>query len=319
MHVKKAKYVALALAAAVECSSTTSTTESSTAQRKAGPEMTDKKLTAEEERVIVDKGTEAPFTGRFVDHKVDGTYSCKRCGAELFASTSKFDSGCGWPSFDQALPGAVREQVDADGRRTEIVCAACGGHLGHVFRGEKYTAENTRHCVNSLSLDFTTKPGGEARAIFAGGCFWGVEHLMAPLPGVTSVRSGYIGGDVDDPTYEQVCSGESGHAEAVEVVYDPALVGYEELARLFFEIHDPTQRDRQGPDEGHQYRSAVFYVDDEQRAVATRLIGILRDKGYNVATEVTPATTFWPAEAYHQDYYERKGTAPYCHARVERF
>jgi peptide methionine sulfoxide reductase msrA/msrB len=314
-----AKCVAVAAIAAAGCSSTPATSESSTAQRKASPEMTDKKLSAEEERVIVHKGTEAAFSGRFVGHKADGTYACKRCGAQLFSSSSKFDSGCGWPSFERALPGAVREQVDADGRRTEIVCAACGGHLGHVFRGEGLTAEDTRHCVNSVSLDFTAKAVGEARAIFAGGCFWGVEHLLSPLPGVAAVRSGYIGGDIDNPTYEQVCSGRSGHAEAVEVVYDPSVVTYEELARLFFEIHDPTQRDRQGPDQGHQYRSAVFYLDDEQRAVADKLIGILRGKGYDVATEVVPATKFWPADDYHQDYYQRKGTAPYCHARVERF
>ncbi len=310
---------AVLVAVATGCSSSPGASESSIAQTKASSEMTDNQLTAEEERVIVHKGTEAPFSGRFVGHKADGTYACKRCGASLFASTSKFDSGCGWPSFDQALPGAVREQVDADGQRTEIVCAACGGHLGHLFRGESFTTKNTRHCVNSVALEFTATAVGEARAIFAGGCFWGVEHLMAPLPGVASVRSGYIGGDVDNPSYEQVCSGSSGHAEAVEVVYDPSVITYEELARLFFEIHDPTQRDRQGPDQGHQYRSAVFYIGDAQRAVADELIGILRAKGYDVATEVVPATRFWPAADYHQDYYERKGTTPYCHARVERF
>ena len=227
-----------------------------------------RELSPEETRVIVHKGTERPFTGRYAEHKADGTYECRRCGAALFESEDKFDSGCGWPSFDEALPGAVREVPDADGVRTEIVCASCGGHLGHVFRGEGMTERNTRHCVNSISIDFEAAPEETAEAFFAGGCFWGVEHLLAQQPGVLSVESGYMGGHVDKPSYEQVCSGDSGHAEAVRVAYDPDKVAYRTLAKLFFEIHDPTQVDRQGPDRGPQYRSAVFYADPDQRRAA---------------------------------------------------
>lgn len=156
-------------------------------------------------------------------------------------------------------------------------------------------------------------------AIFAGGCFWGVEHLMQQQEGVVSVESGYIGGTTINPTYEQVKAHITGHAEAVRVLYYPELVSYETLAKLFFEIHDPTQPDGQGPDIGDQYRSEIFFSSPQQYEVAQNLIAQLRERGYEVATKLTPASTFYPAEGYHQDYYERKGTEPYCHARVRRF
>lgn len=273
-------------------------------------------LTSEEEAVIVHEGTERPFSGIYNDHHEEGIYACKRCNAPLFRSESKFNSGTGWPSFDDAIPGALKEV--ADGGRTEIECANCGGHIGHVFRGEGMTTKSTRHCTNSLSLNFVAQ-ANEKRAIFAGGCFWGVEHYLEQEPGVLSATSGYIGGQTERPSYQDVCYENTGHAEAVEVVYDASKVSYETLARLFFEIHDPTQVDRQGPDIGDQYRSAVFYADEEQRAIAEKLIGLLKAKGLNVATEVVPAGTFWPAEAYHQNYYQGNGKQPYCHKRTQRF
>lgn len=279
-----------------------------------------KELTPEERRVIVEKGTEAPFTGKYYRHSEPGIYRCRQCGADLYRSDDKFDAGCGWPSFDDEIPGAVKRSTDADGRRTEITCARCGGHLGHVFAGEGFTPKNLRHCVNSLSLTFEPAEKELSQtAIFAGGCFWGVEHLLAKVPGVLDVESGYTGGATPNPTYEEVCSHRTGHAEAVRVTFDPAKVSYERLARLFFEIHDPTQTDGQGPDRGDQYRSEIFYTTPAQRQIAEKLIAELLAKGYDVVTKVTPATAFWPAETYHQDYYERKGTQPYCHRYTKRF
>lgn len=275
-------------------------------------------LTAEEERVILHKGTERPFSGKYTNHREHGYYTCKRCNTALYRSTDKFDTGCGWPSFDDEISGAVKREGDKDGIRTEIMCNHCGGHLGHVFLGEGLTGKDTRHCVNSISLEFVPIEKTR-RALFASGCFWGTEYHMQKAVGVLSTTVGYTGGNKEKPTYREVCSGTTGHAEAVEVIYNPALTNYEELAKLFFETHDPTQVNGQGPDIGLQYRSEIFYLDNEQKEIALALIEELKGKGYKVATGVTAAGKFWPAEAYHQDYYlEKKGT-PYCHIYKKRF
>lgn len=284
--------------------------------------MTCRILTPEERRVIIEKGTEMPFTGKFYLNKEAGTYLCRQCDAPLFNSTDKFESGTGWPSFDDAVPGAVKQIPDADGRRTEIVCAKCGGHLGHLFFNEGFTGKNARYCVNSVSLTFdpADRPAvSTQKAIFAGGCFWGVEYHLKKVRGVLSTKVGYTGGTTENPSYKQVCTGRTGHAEAIEVEFDPSLVTYEELAKLFFEIHDPTQSNRQGPDIGNQYRSALFYQDEEQKKIAEELVERLRSKGFRVVTEIRKAGTFWPAEEYHQDYYEKTGHHPYCHVYQKRF
>jgi peptide methionine sulfoxide reductase msrA/msrB len=288
--------------------------------------MSYKKLTAEEEYVILHKGTERPFSGEYNELFESGVYVCRQCGAPLYRSEHKFPSHCGWPSFDDQIEGAIRRQPDADGQRTEITCANCGGHLGHLFEGEGLTPRNVRHCVNSLSMQFISAQEWAQRqgrslkkAYFAGGCFWGVEHLLQQQPGVVAVVSGYMGGQLENPSYEQVCSQRSGHLETVEVLYDPARVSFEALAKLFFEIHDPTQADGQGPDIGPQYRSAIFVQDEEERAISERLIAALRKRGYDVVTRVLPLAPFWRAEAYHQDYYARTGKTPYCHRYQKRF
>jgi len=279
------------------------------------------KLTPEEEAIIVNKGTETPFSGRYYKHSEKGVYTCKRCNAKLFTSEDKFDSSCGWPSFDDAVSGAVKFQRDKDGVRTEIICNNCGGHLGHIFTGEELTAKNSRYCVNSLSLNFT--PAGKTQknqnAYFAGGCFWGVEYFFQNTKGVKSTRVGYMGGHKPSPTYKEVCSGSTGHAETLEVVYDPSVTSFEESAKLFFETHDPTQLDRQGPDVGRQYRSAIFYTDEQQKETAEKLIDILKEKGYNVVTEVVKAGKFWEAEEYHQLYYNKNNGKPYCHIYKKLF
>ncbi len=283
-----------------------------------------KKLTPEEERVIVHKGSEGPFSGAYYNFWGKGTYVCKRCGAALYRSQDKFDAGCGWPSFDDEIPGAVKRQLDADGQRLEIICANCGAHLGHVFLGEGFTPKETRHCVNSISIELVPAAVQEnskknERAIFASGCFWGTQYYFQKAKGVIATTVGYTGGHTAHPAYQQVGSGTTGHAEAVEVLFDPAQTSYEALAKLFFETHDFTQVNRQGPDIGEQYRSEIFYLNDAQKQTAEKLIAILKQKGFQVATRVTPASAFWKAEAYHQKYYEKSGGSPYCHIYTKRF
>jgi peptide methionine sulfoxide reductase msrA/msrB len=279
-------------------------------------------LTKSESYVIKNKGTESPFVGKFTNYSEKGTYVCKQCGTALYHSSDKFESECGWPSFDDEIKGAVLRYPDADGMRTEIVCANCGAHLGHVFTGEHLTSKDVRHCVNSISLDFVPAQlvaGRYGTAIFAGGCFWGVEYFLQKAPGVISVTSGYTGGNVKNPTYGEVCTGNTGHAEAVKIVYDPQKTSYDKLLKLFLEIHDPTQIGRQGPDIGAQYRSEIFYLNDEQQKTAEKDLNILKDKGLKIATAITKASEFYPAETYHQDYYFNNGKVPYCHAYTKRF
>jgi len=278
------------------------------------------KLTPEEENVIIHKGTERPYTGELLNNKKEGLYLCKRCDAELYRSSDKFDAHCGWPSFDDEIEGAVKRVADADGRRTEIICNNCGAHLGHVFLGEGLTSKQTRHCVNSISLKFLpARQEGMTKVYFASGCFWGTEYFFMKAPGVIQTSVGFMGGHVENPTYEQVCQKNTGHLETTEVVFDPAVTSYEEMVKLFFETHDFTQTNGQGPDIGPQYLSSVFYSSESEKEIAEKYINILTEKGYSVATMLKPASVFWKAENYHQQYYEYKGTKPYCHKYTKIF
>ena len=283
--------------------------------------MTDIKLndlTPEEERIIIHKGTEMAFSGKYDEFYEKGIYTCRQCNAPLYKSEDKFNSGCGWPSFDDEIEGAVKRTIDTDGRRTEITCVKCGAHLGHVFEDENLTDKNIRHCVNSTSMDFIPRDHIK-RAYFAGGCFWGVEYYMERIAGVIEVFSGYMGGHVDDPTYQDVTTGATGHYESVEITYDDRKADFEVLAKEFFEIHDPTQANGQGPDIGEQYKSVVFYSNDEEKVITEKLINILKSKGYEVATIIKQVAEFYNAEDYHQNYYEGKGSLPYCHGKQKRF
>lgn len=282
--------------------------------------MSFKKLTPKEEQVIIHKATEPPFSGKYFDNNLKGEYFCKRCSAKLFSTKDQFDSGCGWPSFDDESQNSVKQIPDADGRRTEILCANCDAHLGHIFKGEGFTTKDKRYCVNSISLDFLADKNDLLQsAYFAGGCFWGMEYFFKDQKGVKSVTCGYMGGKTEFPNYEQVCHENTGHVEVIQVIFDPEIIDYEKLCRLFFEIHDPTEIDRQGPDIGYQYRSMIFYVNEDQQKTALKLTKILKKKNYQITTEVTKAQKFWPAELYHQDYYGKNGKKPYCHIYHKKF
>lgn len=155
-------------------------------------------------------------------------------------------------------------------------------------------------------------------AYFAGGCFWGIEDVFQKTPGVIDAVSGYMGGSTKNPTYKQVCNGQTGHAETVHVYFDSMQVSYKDLVKLFFEIHDPTQYNRQGPDIGTQYRSIIFYINEVQKDIAEQIIKQLKQANLPIVTQLLPVSTFYPAEEYHQNFTEKTGRGG-CHLRVKRF
>lgn len=281
-----------------------------------------KGLSADQRRVLLAAGTEPPFCGGHLDNKKPGIYVSALGGLPLFRSSAKFESGTGWPSFFEPFdPQHIVERRDDSGgmERVEILDARSGGHLGHVFDdGPRPTGR--RYCLNSAALVFVpdgqplppdSRPANLKKAYFAGGCFWGVEDLMQRVPGVVEATSGYMGGRTQRPGYREVSSGETGHAESVEVVYDADKVTYRHLLEVLFARIDPTTLNRQGPDAGTQYRSAVFAVDAEQRQTAQTFLRELgrqpRFAGQRIVTTVEQAGPFWSAEAYHQNYHETHG------------
>lgn len=285
------------------------------------------KLSAEQYYILREKGTERPYTGALLMNKEKGVYKCAGCGNELFTDDMKFDSHCGWPSFDKEIAGGkIKQTTDRSHGmvRTEITCARCGGHLGHIF-DDGPTDTGMRYCVNSLSLTFepVEKPKGqdsEEVITLGGGCFWCIEAIFEELKGVKKVESGYSGGKTLNPTYKEVCSGNTGHAEVVQITFDPQLISLEELLEVFFALHDPTTLNRQGADVGTQYRSAIFYHNAGQKATAEKIIATLnKEKVFDkpIVTEVSAFEKFYIAEDYHQAYYELNKEQPYCRAVIK--
>ncbi|MBN1773330.1 MAG: bifunctional methionine sulfoxide reductase B/A protein [Deltaproteobacteria bacterium] len=334
---------ALLLAGACERPAATEngrTVAMTTADRPSSDELR-ARLTPEQYHVTQESGTEPPFRNAYWDHHEPGIYVDVVSGEPLFASTDKFDSGTGWPSFTRPLrEGAVVERVDENHgmRRVEVRSSGADSHLGHVFP-DGPGAGGRRYCINSAALRFVAaerlaaeglgefaplfggaasrkQAAGRETALLAGGCFWGVEQLLRELDGVLDTEVGYAGGTLDHARYTDVKTGRTGHAEAVRLEFDPARLSYADLLRYFFRLHDPTTRNRQGNDVGSQYRSAIFYFDDEQRATAERIKAEVDGSGRwpaPVVTEIVPAGPFWPAEEYHQDYLVRNPNGYTCH------
>jgi peptide methionine sulfoxide reductase msrA/msrB len=280
-------------------------------------------LTPEERRITLEAGTEPAFCGNLTNAETAGIYVSVVGGLPLFRSSGKFTSKSGWASFFEPFdPDHIVERIDSSHgmERIEIIDARSGAHLGHLFEdGPKPTGR--RYCVNSAALQFIpdgepipleSQPVKSETAYFAGGCFWGIEHKFSQITGVIDAASGYQGGHVDTPGYRQVCGGETGHAESVRILFDPARVSYNELLRLFFEMHDPTTEDRQGPDIGSQYRSAIFTTSGQQAEAANAYIAQLDSAGDlpdQIVTTIEAAPKFFEAEDYHQNYHAKHRTS----------
>jgi peptide methionine sulfoxide reductase msrA/msrB len=286
-------------------------------------------LTSEQFAVTRLKGTEQPFSGScpIPPKGQNGIYQCVGCKTDLFKYETKFESQTGWPSFWEPVSGLNMRLVPDNSlgmERIEVLCARCDAHLGHVFE-DGPGPSGKRYCINAVALRLSVqeKQAQIEKATFAAGCFWGVEAVFQELvgKGVISTMVGYTGGHFKNPTYKDVCSDKTGHAEAVEIIYDSGQISYEELLEGFFSIHDPTTPNKQGPDVGSQYRSAIFFHTSKQEKLAREFIEKLEKSKWfknKIVTEIVKAGEFYPAEEYHQMYYQKQGMKPTCHIPIKR-
>ena len=298
-----------------------------------------KKLSSEQFAVTQQCGTEPAFRNAYWDNHKPGLYVDVVSGEPLFSSLDKFDSGTGWPSFTQPVKGTdIVEKTDREFGmvRTEVRSKAADSHLGHVFDDGPADKGGMRYCINSASLKFIpvkemdqagygrylepfvkaglVKAAAHETAILAGGCFWGMEEIIRKIPGVVKTTVGYSGGTTANPTYEEVCTGGTGHAEAIQVEFDSARLSYEALLDYFFRMHDPTTLNRQHNDVGTQYRSAIFYTSEAQKQTAERVKREQSGKFKRpITTEITAATKFYSAEDYHQKYLVKNPGGYTCH------
>jgi peptide methionine sulfoxide reductase msrA/msrB len=274
-------------------------------------------LTDEQFWVTRKKGTERPFSSDACSLFEPGRYRCVCCQTLLFDANEKFESGTGWPSFTQPIKtNAIAYHMDQTHgmTRVETTCNTCGAHLGHVFP-DGPAPSGLRYCINSVAMkkEEETQTTKLETATFGGGCFWCTEAIFRELKGIKSVESGYSGGHIDNPDYRQICTGTTGHAEVIQINYDPAEISYQDLVEIHLATHDPTTLNQQGADKGTQYRSVIFTHDDKQKEIAEQVLQASQADYTNpIVTEITPMDHFYKAEDYHQDYYQQNSQTGYC-------
>jgi peptide methionine sulfoxide reductase msrA/msrB len=294
-----------------------------------------KTLTPIQYQCTQENGTETPFKNTYWNNHEDGIYVDVVSGEPLFSSIDKYDSGSGWPSFDRPLNVKniiTKNDFELGMKRVEVRSTKANSHLGHVFDdGPKTTGQ--RFCINSASLKFIPldklKTEGLGEYLFsfnekkhwkiatlAGGCFWGMEELLRKMHGVIETHVGYSGGKIPNASYEIVKTGTTGHAESVQILFDPKVITYEAILLEFFRMHDPTTKNQQGNDVGSQYRSAIFYADNEQKEIAHKVIArVEKSHAYKspVVTELVPFEHFYLGEVFHQKYLQKKPDGYTCH------